>query len=588
MTEPTRLIHEGERWVAALAERGLISEQVAASLREAFVQARNERLDEAEDPLLVAMLCGPTAVGKSSLINALAAAEISRPGLGAETPAASIYVHERDDPARLFEYSQVLGRLGRAEASLVRHARDELLHKVLVDTPDIDSAVRHHRETTAVLVHCADLVLFVTSPEKYKTMQGAAWIAEQRQQRAIAFVLNKWDRDALGLQYVQRERLENDFRAVLAEVGFTDPLVFKVSSLVEQARGGVGGIENELPRLAAWLSAGLDRSLAGAIQQRRRRAAWGRLSASLASAVPTPIGGGNFVAQARERIARGRAQSLQLVNCEASLLALVSLEAGQARPRISGLLGGWMRLADRAGHTAQTVRALFRSRGPTGILDNPTFGASVAALLARVTAALAAVAVADRLPLGVVVAGWVAESQALSERLAELPAEVEAELASAVSRRSLRRGIGIGVLYAIEALLELVLVVAFWRLGSGFLSGDYASSGLLLNTAALLIVLLLLGSVAANLLFGPLQERLRRAAAKRAETVVAAHWERAAMLLEEQIEATDRLAQEGGAFLAEIDGSVQSLAPVKQADGDVARLFGEETTGAAQRQPVFE
>jgi hypothetical protein len=29
----------------------------------------------------------------------------------------------------LFEYSQVLGRLGRAEANLVRHARDDLLHK---------------------------------------------------------------------------------------------------------------------------------------------------------------------------------------------------------------------------------------------------------------------------------------------------------------------------------------------------------------------------------------------------------------------------------------------------------------------------
>jgi hypothetical protein len=205
-----------------------------------------------------------------------------------------------------------------------------------------------------------------------------------------------------------------------------------------------------------------------------------------------------------------------------------------------------------------------------------------------VTGALAEVAAADRLPLGPVAAGWVAESRALSERLAELPAEVEAELASALLRPSLRRGIGIGVLYAIEVLLELVLLLAVWRLGSGFLSGDYASSGLLLNTAALLVVLLLLGNVAANLLFGPLQERLRRTTAKHAETVVAAHWEHAAMLLEEQIEATDRLAQEGATLIAEIDRIVQSLAPMKRADGDVARLFGEKTTGASQRQSVFE
>jgi hypothetical protein len=245
-----------------------------------------------------------------------------------------------------------------------------------------------------------------------------------------------------------------------------------------------------------------------------------------------------------------------------------------------------MRLADRVGHTAQAVRALFRSRGPTGILDNRPFGETAAALLARVTEALAEAAATDRLPLGVVAAGWEAESQALSERLAELPVAVEAELASAVLRPSLRRGIGIGVLYAIEVLIALVLLLAVWRLGSGFLSGDYASSGLLLNTAALLIVLLLLGNIAANLLFGPLQERLRRTAAKRAETVVAAHWERAAMLLEEQVEASHRLAQEGGALIAEIDGIVQSLAPVNRADGDVARLFGEETTGPPQPQSV--
>jgi len=247
-----------------------------------------------------------------------------------------------------------------------------------------------------------------------------------------------------------------------------------------------------------------------------------------------------------------------------------------------------MRLADRVGYRAQSLRTLFRSRGPTGILDHRTFGETAAALFARVTGALAEVAAADRLPLGPVAAGWVAESRALSERLAELPAEVEAELASALLRPSLRRGIGIGVLYGIEVLLELVLLLAVWRLGSGFLSGDYASSGLLLNTAALLVVLLLLGNVAANLLFGPLQERLRRTTAKHAETVVAAHWECAAMLLQEQIEATDRLAEQGGTLIAEIDRIVQSLAPMKRADGDVARLFGEETTGAAQRQSVFE
>jgi hypothetical protein len=151
-------------------------------------------------------------------------------------------------------------------------------------------------------------------------------------------------------------------------------------------------------------------------------------------------------------------------------------------------------------------------------------------------------------------------------------------LGSSALRLSLRRATGIGVLYAIEALVTLVLLTAVWRLGSGFFLGDYASGALLLNTTALLIVLLLLGQLAGNLLFLPLQEQFRRSVAERAETIVEAHWHRAAVLLTEQLEATDRLEQQGRALLAEIDGIVASLA---RADfgGDVPRLFSEQITG---------
>src|SRR5271155_5482027 len=205
--DPSQLLAQAETWVAALRERGLLAEAMGARLDEVLAQSHGERLDIPDDPLLVVMLCGPTAVGKSSLINAIAGAEISRPGLGAEPSASVVYVHDREEPARLFEYGEALGQLGREAASLVRHGRDALLHIVLVDTPDIDSVLQRHREITGALVHCADLVLFVTSPDKYKTMQSARWVAQQRRQRAIAFVLNKWDRAALGAQYQQRQKL---------------------------------------------------------------------------------------------------------------------------------------------------------------------------------------------------------------------------------------------------------------------------------------------------------------------------------------------------------------------------------------------
>src|SRR5207237_8503991 len=119
-----------------------------------------ERLDAPADPLLVVMLCGPTAVGKSSLINTLAGSDISCPGLGAMTSAAVLYVHEQDDPARLFEYGEAVGQLARQPHTVVRHRRDALLHKVVVETPDLDSVVRQHGEVPAGLAHADGVVEF--------------------------------------------------------------------------------------------------------------------------------------------------------------------------------------------------------------------------------------------------------------------------------------------------------------------------------------------------------------------------------------------------------------------------------------------
>src|SRR5215471_8416600 len=140
--EPADQLEHLERWVTELRARGLGDEANLDRLQAMLAQAYGERLGAPADPLLVVMLCGPTAVGKSSLINAIAGAEISRPGLGAATSAAVLYVHERDDSTRLFEYGEAVGQLARQPHIVIRHRRDGLFHKVLVDTPDIDSVSR--------------------------------------------------------------------------------------------------------------------------------------------------------------------------------------------------------------------------------------------------------------------------------------------------------------------------------------------------------------------------------------------------------------------------------------------------------------
>src|SRR5436305_4151363 len=113
LADPAALLDGLGAWVADLRARGLGDDRALAGLDATLSQSRGEGLHAPSDPLLVVMLCGPTAVGKSSLINTIAGAEISLPGLGATTAAAVFYVHERDDPTRLFEYGETVGRLAR-------------------------------------------------------------------------------------------------------------------------------------------------------------------------------------------------------------------------------------------------------------------------------------------------------------------------------------------------------------------------------------------------------------------------------------------------------------------------------------------
>ena len=603
--EPAGQLEHLERWVAELRARGLGDEANLDRLQAMLAQAHGERLGAPADPLLVVMLCGPTAVGKSSLINAIAGAEISCPGLGAATSAAVLYVHERDDLSRLFEYGEAVGQLARQPHTVIRHRRDGLLHKVLVDTPDIDSVVRQHGELTAALVHSADVVLFVTTPEKYKTMQAAQWVAQQRRQRAMAFVLNKWDRDGIGLQYDCREVVEHDFRRLLAESGFESPVLFKVSSLCE-AQGQQSGYalagseENQLPELLAWLETGLDRSVSAAIQSRRRRAAWGRLAAAVAAVIPSPIADEPWVATAAQAIASSHAEGRRLVQAAVAVVAAAYPDRA-VWPTTPGLFGTYARfltwcasvraewLAWSSGRSVSKLVSLAASEmsGPVHKARDSrkgggVFGETVAALLHDVTERLLRDVETRRLPLQPIRAGWTDAAALLATQLASLPGQVEGELLAAAVKPSLRRGVGWVSLAIVELLLSGVLVLVLWRVGMGFILGEYAGAPMLLSAATLGAALLLAGHLIANLFFPTLRDRFRVVLAQRADNAVDTAWQHAHGVLQDHVESIGRLAQQGHESLRTIDHIVQSLIRSAEDDSEVQRLFGDETVPAMQ------
>lgn len=150
----------------------------------------------------VVILGGATGVGKSSLFNALVGIGLSPVAVRRPTTTAAIAcVWEAD---RLAEAKPLLDRLGVEErqqltrdSALDRSAvRDPLAGLVLVDLPDHDSAVREHQAEVDQAVGLADVLVWITDPQKYA---DASW--HDRYLKALAhhadimlIVLNQTDR----------------------------------------------------------------------------------------------------------------------------------------------------------------------------------------------------------------------------------------------------------------------------------------------------------------------------------------------------------------------------------------------------------
>jgi len=182
------------------------------------------RLRQSGAPILIALV-GSTGAGKSTLMNSLVGKQVSQTGIRRPTTNSPVLACHPSD-AHWFAENVFLPTLPRVrQQGLAMPGRDGLLvlaasegmpkGVALLDTPDIDSVVKAHRDFAHQFLDASDLWLFMTSARRYADATVWELLQDARDRAAaLAVVLSRVPPSAAG-------QLSAHFDAMLEANGLT-------------------------------------------------------------------------------------------------------------------------------------------------------------------------------------------------------------------------------------------------------------------------------------------------------------------------------------------------------------------------------
>ena len=294
------------------------------------VEPRLERARRELSRMLVVGVVGGTGTGKSTLVNALAGADVTEAGdVARPTTTAPVIVAARDIDVSWLPIDAMRGRVVRSDAPSVANI-------VLVDCPDPDtqptapagreaaaprpSDSNRNRELLEAVLPACDVLLLVATAQKYRSWIVAREVQAFAPGRPLLFVQTHAARDP---------DIRADWRRELEAQGFSVPRIFRLDG-VEAARRAAAGLEPE-PGFRE-LTTAIDEELVGRAARRVRRT--GALDLA-----------GWFARQARRQLGGLREPVAQLaagVAAERARLEAILARAVGAKLRASR--GAWQRL----------------------------------------------------------------------------------------------------------------------------------------------------------------------------------------------------------------------------------------------------